>query len=174
MKQNILVSVSPWVLAKFFPSISVFNGTMSKLSNRRNMILLLSVMLFPLTVSSQQLSYAYDAAGNRISRTIIVGAHNPSDEAPQDPSGDYVETLDGKQLTIHADREEPRLTITVGDYDASLKGAYSLLNREGRLLAGKGLSGENTFVELKELPSGSYTLQILLNGHPSEWEVIKL
>lgn len=174
MKQNILVSVSPWVLVKLFPLISVFNGTMSKLSNRRNMILLLSVMLFPLTVRSQQLSYAYDAAGNRISRTIVVGAHNPSDEAPPDLSGDYVETLDGKQLTIHADREEPRLTITVESYDASLKGAYSLLNQEGRLLAGKGLSGENTFVELKELPSGSYTLHILINNHTSRWEVVKL
>lgn len=30
MKQNILKPVSPWVLVKLFPSISVFNGTMIK------------------------------------------------------------------------------------------------------------------------------------------------
>lgn len=138
-------------------------------------IIILALLLLPAltTKGQQQLSYAYDAAGNRISRTIVVGAYNPPGDAQQEPSRYYVETLDGRQLTIHSGSEEPQLTIAVGDYDLSLTGEYSLLDKDGALLAGENLSGETTLVGLEALPSGSYTLHILLNGHPSAWEVVK-
>jgi len=132
---------------------------------------LLSVLT---TKGQQQLSYAYDAAGNRINRTIVVGAYNPSVDVQHEPSRFYVETLEGRTLSIHSGIEESQLTIAVGDYDTLLTGEYSILDKEGILHAKEELSKETTLVELEELPSGSYTLNILLNGHLSRWEVFKL
>ncbi|RNC63240.1 hypothetical protein [Proteiniphilum sp. X52] len=137
----------------------------------KKIILLASLLLPVLTVKGQQkLSYAYDAAGNRISRTIVVGAHNIEGEAPRS----YIDTIDGRQLAINTGSGRPQLTIAVEEYDSSLTGEYSILDKEGTLLAKEELSGGTTLVELEELPSGGYILHILLNGHPSRWELVKL
>ncbi|RNC63247.1 hypothetical protein [Proteiniphilum sp. X52] len=43
----------------------------------KKIIFLAFLLAFVLTIKGQQqLSYTYDAAGNRIGRTIVVGAHN--------------------------------------------------------------------------------------------------
>lgn len=122
------------------------------------------------TKGQQQLSYVYDAAGNRISRTIVVGAHNIEGEAPRT----YIDTIDGRQLAINTGNGQPQLTIAVEEYNSSLTGEYSILDKKGTLLAKEELSNGTTLVEMEELPSGSYILNILLNGHPSRWELVKL
>ena len=139
-------------------------------------ILFAAFLLLPvLTVSAQQnLSYAYDSAGNRISRTITVNAYNPSEDAPAASSRFYTETVGGGRLTLHTGSGELRLTIAVADYDLPLTGSYTLSDRDGVLVAGENLLPGNTPVEMESLPSGSYMLRILLNGYPSEWELVKL
>ncbi len=122
------------------------------------------------TKGQQQLAYAYDAAGNRISRSIVVGAHNSDGNTPRT----YIEHIDGRQLAINAGSEQQQLTIAVEEYDSSLKGEYSILDRNGTQLANEQLASGIILVELEGLPSGSYFLNILLNGHLSRWELVKL
>lgn len=137
----------------------------------KRIIFLAFLLAFALTTKGQQqLSYAYDAAGNRISRTIVVGAHNIEGEAPRT----YIDTIDGRQLAINTGVGQPQLTIAVEEYNSSLTGEYSILDKKGTLLAKEELSNGTTLVELDELSSGSYSLQILLNGHTSRWELVKL
>lgn len=137
----------------------------------KKIIFLVFLLFSALTIKGQQqLSYAYDAAGNRISRTIVVGAHNADGDAPQT----YMVTIDSRQLAINTGSEQPQLTIAVEEYDSSLTGEYSILDKKGTLLAKEELSNETTLVEMEELPSGSYILNILLNGHTSRWELVKL
>ncbi|RNC63245.1 hypothetical protein [Proteiniphilum sp. X52] len=137
----------------------------------KKIILLASLLLPVLTVKGQQkLSYAYDAAGNRVSRTIVVGAHNIEGEATRS----YIDTIDGRQLAINTGSGRPQLIIAVEEYDSSLTGEYSILDKEGTLLAKEELSNGTTLVGLDGVPSGSYSFQILLNGHPSRWELVKL
>jgi len=142
---------------------------------KQKIIILTFSLLSVLTIKGQQqLSFAYDDAGNRISRTIVVGAYNPSVDVQHESSRIYVETLGGIALKLRSGIEKAGFTIDVGDYSSSLSGEYSILDKEGTLLAKEELSKETTLVELEELPPGSYTFNILLNGHPSRWEVLKL
>jgi len=159
---------------KSFHAITGFRGTVTKLDNKKKTILLFFVLLFSLTGWSQQLSYAYDAAGNRVSRTIVVGAYHPSVERQHDSSRFYVENIHGRELSIHVEHEKPGLTIEVNGYDSLFEGTYTLSDKKDDLLTGDILSDRKTHVKLKEVPPGSYTLHILVNGHPSKWEVIKL
>ncbi|ULB34941.1 MULTISPECIES: hypothetical protein [Proteiniphilum] len=174
MKPNIFPGVLPWGRMKSFHAITGFRGTVTKLDNKKKTILLFFVLLFSLTGWSQQLSYAYDAAGNRISRTIVVGAYHPSGGEQHDSSRFYVENIHGRELSIHVEREKPGLTIQVSSHDSLLEGTYTLSDKNDDLLTGDILSDRKTRVELEEVPPGTYTLHILVNDHSSEWELIKL
>jgi len=137
----------------------------------KQVVFLTLLLSFALTANGQQrLSYAYDAAGNRISRTIVLGAHLST----EDVSGTYLDYVGGRQLAINAYGGEPRISITVEEYDMSLSGEYSIMDKDAKLLAEGKLSNENTLVEMKDLPSGSYVLDILINDHHSNWELIRL
>ena len=174
MERNIFPGVLLLMRIKSFHAITGFRGTVTKLDNKKKTILLFFVLLFSLTGWSQQLSYAYDAAGNRISRTIVVGAYHPSGGEQHDSSRFYVENIHGRELSIHVEHEKPGLTIEVNGYDSLFEGTYTLSDKKDDLLTGDILSDRKTHVKLKEVPPGSYTLHILVNGHPSKWEVIKL
>lgn len=174
MKPNIFPGVLPLVQMKSFHAINGFCRTTTKLDNKKKIVLLFFVLLFSLTGWSQQLSYAYDAAGNRVSRTIVVGAYHPSAEGPHGSSRFYVENIQGRELSIHVEREKPGLTIEVSSHDSLFEGTYTLSDKKDDLLTGNMLSGRKTRVELEQVPPGNYTLHLLVNGHPSEWEVTKL
>lgn len=137
----------------------------------KKVVFLTLLLSFALTANGQQrLSYAYDAAGNRIGRTIVLGAHLST----EDVSGTYLDYIGGRQLAINAYGGEPRISIAVEGYDMSLSGEYSIIDKDAKLLAEGKLSNENTLVEMKDLPSGSYVLDILINDHHSNWELIRL
>lgn len=137
----------------------------------KKVVLLTLLLAFTLTVNGQQrLSYAYDAAGNRISRTIVLGAHLSAEDAPST----YLDYVGGRQLAINAYSGESRISIAVEEYDMSIFGEYSIIDKDAKLLAEGKLSNENTLVEMKDLPSGSYVLDIIINDHHSNWELIRL
>lgn len=107
-------------------------------------IFFLALLLMPIltTNGQQQLSYSYDIAGNRISRTIIVGAYNSTaGSVHQDTTRIYLDSIEGRQLAINAYSTQPRLTIAVEEYDSSLKGEYSLFDKKGLLLAKEKICG---------------------------------
>ena len=137
----------------------------------KKIFFLVFLLFCALTIKGQQqLSYVYDAAGNRTARTITVGAHNTVGDTPRT----YIEYIDGRQLAIKAGGEEQQLAIAVEEYDSSLMGEYSILDRNGAQLANEQMDSGTTLVELEGLSTGSYFLDILLNGHASRWELVKL
>lgn len=137
----------------------------------KKVVFLTLLLAFTITANCQQrLSYAYDAAGNRICRTIVLSAHRSTEDAPST----YLDYIGGRQLAINAYRGESRISIAVEEYDTSLSGGYSIIDKDAKLLAEGKLSGENTLVEMKDLPSGSYVLDILIDNQHSKWELIRL
>ena len=68
----------------------------------KKIILLTFILLVALTTKAQQqLSYVYDAAGNRISRTIVLGARSADATTSQTDSVFFEEMLAEKQIKIY-------------------------------------------------------------------------
>ncbi|TYR37430.1 T9SS type A sorting domain-containing protein [Sphingobacterium phlebotomi] len=132
-------------------------------------------ILSTLTAKGQQnLSYSYDAAGNRTNRTIIVGTQNSSQDTQQKVSRVYVDSLAGKELSVHVDNQDTLLNLSIKGHDPSSGEEYSLLDREGKTLIMGQLSNQATPIKLKELASGTYTLHIFVNRQSSTWKLVKL
>lgn len=133
------------------------------------------IALLSLTVKAQQqLSYAYDAAGNRTSRTIVLGTRSANAVTNQTDLFFLEEMLAKKQIKIYPNPVEFELTISITGYDSSLQGEYSLFNLGGSMLFRRKITGEITRVDMSLFSKGTYILNIQLKGQPTSWEIIKL
>jgi len=140
----------------------------------KRFILFSLTLLLALTIKAQQkLSYAYDAAGNRVSRTIVLEPRSASDSVHPIDSVFFEETLDDKQVRIYPNPVETQMTVHVSGYTSSMQGEYLLFNIAGTMVAKRRITGETTLVDMGRHPRGIYILHILLNGQHSVWKVIK-
>ena len=140
----------------------------------KKIILLTFIMLVTLTTKAQQqLSYAYDAAGNRTSRTIVLGTRSADVTANKTDSVFFEEMLAEKQIKIYPNPVEFELTISIDGYESAMRGEYSLFNITGAMLLRNRISGTTTHVDMSRYSKGTYILNIQLNGQPTSWKIIK-
>ncbi len=137
-------------------------------------IILISFMLISVcALKAQQLSYAYDAAGNRVSRTIVLDTRSTSALVNESDTVFFEEILAEKQIKIYPNPVESVLTILISDYTPSMEGEFSLLNMGGMMLNRGRITAETTYVEMSRYPKGIYVLYIQLRGQLTSWKVIK-
>ena len=137
-------------------------------------IILISFMLISVcALKAQQLSYAYDAAGNRVSRTIVLDTRSTSASVNESDTVFFEEILAEKQIKIYPNPVESVLTILISDYTPSMEGEFSLLNMGGMMLNRRRITAETTYVEMSRHPKGIYVLYIQLNGQLTSWKGIK-
>ena len=140
----------------------------------KKIILFTFIMLVALNIQAQQqLSYAYDSAGNRISRTIVPGTRSTDAAANQADSIFFEEMLAGKQIKIYPNPVQYELTISITGYEPSMRGEYSLFSLGGSMLARRRITGETTRVDMSLFSKGTYILNIQLKGQPTSWKIIK-
>ena len=131
-------------------------------------------LLFALTIKAQQqLSYAYDAAGNRVSRTIVLDTRSTSALVNEGDTVFFEEMLAEKQIKLYPNPVESVLTLLISDYTPSMEGEFSLFNLGGMMLDRRRITDETTYVEMSRYSKGIYVLHIQLNGQPTSWKVIK-
>lgn len=131
-------------------------------------------LLFALTIKAQQqLSYAYDAAGNRVSRTIVLDTRSTSALVNEGDTVFFEEMLAEKQIKLYPNPVESVLTLLISDYTPSMEGEFSLFNLGGMMLDRRRITDETTYVEMSRYAKGIYVLHIQLNGQPTSWKVIK-
>lgn len=140
----------------------------------KRLILFLVLLLPALTIKAQQqLSYAYDAAGNRTSRAIVLGTRSSDATVNQTDSVFFEEVLAEKRVKIYPNPVQYELTISITGYEQSMRGEYSLFNLGGTMLVRRGITGEITRVDMSRYPKGIYILNIQLGGRPTSWKIIK-
>lgn len=123
--------------------------------------------------AQQSLSYAYDAAGNRISRTIILETRASMAMEERKDSVFFEEMLAEKQLKIYPNPVEQQLNIAVDEYSSSLDGFFELYDTNGKLLKKAKMIEYKTQVDMSNFIPGVYILKISLNKKDTTWKIIK-
>lgn len=132
-----------------------------------------------------QVTYTYDANGNRTARSIIVTNSQPVDSTANDSLAEW--ELRG-YLALGTEKKE-----SVGDYDISIypnptRGAFAvgidnmpadlqrkmlLYDMQGREVFVKEDFDALTEIDLSTLQNGTYILKILLGKEQTSWKVVK-
>lgn len=138
--------------------------------------LILTVILVCITLQTnaqQSLSYAYDAAGNRIGRAIVLETRASKALQNQTDSISFHEMLAEKQLKIYPNPVLSELTLSITGYQSSMSGEFSILTLGGALLKKGKIQSEKTTINMGGYRPGTYILHIQLNGQPTSWKIIK-
>lgn len=122
--------------------------------------------------AQESVSYSYDNAGNRTTRTIVLSnAATRSmlqDEAPKP----YVEKTVSGQITIYPNPTQGALTLEITGME-TIDGQAAIYDLSGSLLYQTDVSAETQRFDLSSYANGVYILRLVMQGKTRNWKIIK-
>ncbi len=159
----------------------VKGGTINRVGYRIPLALdaiMLLVLCLLLTSFSQLLhaqttiTYSYDAAGNRISRTIVLAPRTAPAQPEQQPVV-HTEKLADILLKIYPNPTDGKVKVELNNLPEGQKTQIGIYTMSGRLITTfKDVT--NTFnVDISNQPAGIYLMRIEVGQYRTEWRIIK-
>lgn len=140
----------------------------------RQCVTTLLLLLFPLLCHAQgSVGYSYDAAGNRISRTIILTRNLAKKQARTVKDKEYTDILSQRNISISPNPTKGMVKITITGLRESDDCTMSVYTLNGQTLKTLSVSGEVTTIDLSGQPDGIYLIDITINGEKTSWKIIK-
>jgi hypothetical protein len=122
--------------------------------------------------AQNKVSFGYDAAGNRINRTIVVQAQLRSAEEDEEEPTVYSETLSELLIKIYPNPTTGLIRIEIQNLPAGETADITLYQLSGKLIASKRASG-STEIDITGQPTGTYVMKIVAGKEQTEWKIIK-
>jgi hypothetical protein len=131
-------------------------------------------LLHAFSNAQSKVSYGYDLAGNRISRTIVVQSLLRSGtEEPQEEPATYSEVLSELMIRIYPNPTQGLLHIEIENLPTEVKAQVALYHLSGTLVTVKEDVSRNTEIDITQQEAGIYLLKILAGEQQTEWKIIK-
>lgn len=148
----------------------------------RLLIMAMLALCFDKNAMSQMYSvnFAYDANGNRISRMIIVTDYRNTSidttaivRSTSLQQEKYKDDNDSISISIYPNPAREGLTIRLTSYDEYTDIEVNLYSTLGVCLKNIAIVAEETYIDLSDLPSGSYFLKLMGYDDRRIWKIIK-
>jgi hypothetical protein len=116
--------------------------------------------------------YSYDAAGNRITRSITLqkstesAAENNQIEGSSEQLGKY-------DIQLYPNPVKDELIVTINGLESSQQVELYLYDFAGKIVSMKSTSAIKTSLEFTNRPSGTYVLKIIIGKESTEWKIIR-
>ena len=139
------------------------------MKNVRELLFLIVAML-PLAGHAQQISYSYDASGNRVARLIVSNSPFPS-QGQQEKD----DTSDTQHQTLSVGPNPTsgllyvRLSVLGEDDNCRLL----LSNMSGKVFVNRTVTSTESVLDLSTYQKGFYLLSVEINGKHNTYKIIK-
>lgn len=148
--------------------------------------LIIAIIVSSILHGQTSVSFGYDAAGNRISRTIVIGGKSP-DSTLANPDSLFVKATGtdvdaptkyrakvGEQtIKVYPNPTTGVFAIKIAGWDNKSKASVRLTSLTGKGLIEKRIKSSVTKINILNQPNGTYLLQIILNNKKETWKVVK-
>lgn len=139
--------------------------------------LLLSLCLVALfhagTQAQQMVSYAYDQAGNRISRKIVDMYSNPSHVKKGDATAPIQDQLGERTIKIYPNPTKGQLSLDISGGNERDELRIILYNADGKQLQNKQVQSGSTSINMTSYPVAYYILRVQAGDRKTEFKIIK-
>jgi YD repeat-containing protein len=141
---------------------------------------ILCCLLLSGIAAAQTISFAYDEAGNRVSRTIVMNSspsnvravNNNADEAETPPP--FVEQLSADlQVRIYPNPTKGLLQVELAGLAEDAAASVTVTNLNGQQIISTDAVRSVSTIDLSAYPSGTYVLRLIINGKATEYKIIK-
>lgn len=134
-------------------------------------ITLLGILLSTIFCSSsgQNVSYAYDAAGNRVKREIVLQTRAAEDKSTNES---YSEMLEDRGIRIYPNPTEGQLTVEITGDGAC---RFDIYNISGQQVLTTNSGPGRVALDISSQPKGLYILRVTTEngGDSSTWKIVK-
>jgi hypothetical protein len=126
-----------------------------------------------MTINAQNVTYAYDNAGNRTDRVITMNSSSSlSPGAPQAMTA-LTDLIADRAIVIYPNPTKGILTVEIPDYQSTIPVGFLLTNLSGQaIFSGKSETGSQT-IDLSRQPAGIYLLRLSIGEESTVWKIIK-
>jgi len=135
------------------------------------------IVLTAIPVSSQTVNYAYDPAGNRISRTIVLGPQKNASQTnteQEESAPTYVEQIAaGLQVKIYPNPTKGLLQVEIIGNDDDANTPIAVFNQSGQQVVATQTAGQLTPVDLSGVPAGTYLMRLIIREKSEVYKIIK-
>lgn len=137
---------------------------------KRLMIAMAIAFLPAVTLAQNRITYSYDAAGNRVERTIVL----PDSPAAQPShSSFYTDMVADKRMKIYPNPTKGHLKVQILGLSDKDKGVITVCATDGRKLFSTNILSEHTTIDLTSQQNGLYLLIVKVNEKTTSWKIIK-
>ncbi|MDR1715212.1 MAG: T9SS type A sorting domain-containing protein [Prevotella sp.] len=134
------------------------------------LILFATLTVFACTDTyAQRIEYAYDEAGNRISRKkeIVLA------KSAESPAAVLTEELAERTIKIYPNPTEGNLKVEISDFDKCQSVNLNIYNMQGQVILKRKMESSVCDLNISGRPDGLYVLQINIDGENTSWKIIK-
>lgn len=136
--------------------------------------LLLSFMLvFMSGMAQNMVSYAYDNAGNRISRKIVPIGSNPNHAKKSAEPDPVVEQLGERKITVYPNPTRGALAVEVTGGNTNDAIRLIVFSAQGTQLQSLRVTATKTPIDMTAYPDGWYIMRITAGGKSTEFKIVK-
>ena len=137
---------------------------------------LLMLSVFSSSLCAQNaVAYAYDACGNRVSRTVVLPSQSMAKRHTEetDSTSYFEETALKRSVRIYPNPTKGMLKVEVVGMQDSDVCRLSLYGMSGNRVMQTKATESMTFLDLSNYANGHYLLVLELNGENTTWKIIK-
>lgn len=140
------------------------------------LIVMIFLCVYMLSTSAQNvISYAYDQAGNRISRKVInlTTTPNPTHvKKDQDPAP-VEDQLGERKITVYPNPTKGMLGVEIAGVDNKDELQVMIFDVKGRELLTKRVQKGVTLINISQYPTGWYVLRVQAGKKMTEFKIVK-
>lgn len=118
--------------------------------------------------------YTYDAAGNRVNRTILLPSPSGGQKIP--PSSKdrmYSDRILENTVKIYPNPTDGELKVSIAELKSTDSGSITVYTTQGTQILQTNQISSEVVINLYDQPSGMYLLKITINNNSTTWKIIK-
>jgi hypothetical protein len=124
-------------------------------------------------MAQNKVSYAYDLAGNRISRKVVDLYSNPSHVKKSTDPTPVEDQLGDRKLTVYPNPTRGALAVEITGGDAKDEIRLILFSARGTQLQNLKVTATTTPVNMSSYPAAWYILRVQAGGKVTEFKIVK-
>jgi hypothetical protein len=144
----------------------------------KKQILILVSMIFGIIsfLPAQEITFAYDASGNRISREIVFQAPiiNQTIDSTQINETPFYEYFKDAIVTLYPNPTAGKLKVEIKAENQNEIKNISVFDQVGRLVYSSPSSENIIYIDLTNESKGNYVLKITLGNIERVWKIVKI
>lgn len=136
----------------------------------------LALLFSPFLLKAQnKVAYAYDNAGNRIGREIVMQAQKAkaSRQLPGTARLSLTDMLNEHDIKIYPNPTYGFLKLSIYGLKGTDKCSMSLYTTKGAQIMANDVNKESLEINISNQPAGVYLLRITINNNSTIWKIIK-